>query len=209
MKRAIIFLNGNRPSEKRVFETIKTTDTIICADGGVKHAVFFGLKPEVVIGDFDSTPKSLQKKLKQQKIPLLTYPADKDETDSELALSYAIEKGYKEIIIFAADGDRTDHMLANMLFFASLTNVSILVIKQKEKLFFVSQSLLLTGKKGDTVSLLPLQKDAIGIVTKGLQYALQNETLFFGKPRGVSNVMTGKKATIRVTKGMLLVIQQQ
>lgn len=209
MKRAVIFLNGTRPSEKRVFEIVKTTDTIICADGGIKHAFFFGLIPSIVIGDFDSTPKSLQAKLAKQHIPLLTFPTNKDETDSELTIAYIAKKGFKDIIVFAADGDRTDHVIANMLFFATCTTLRIQIVKEKEDVFFVSQKIVLTGKKGDTVSLIPLTGDVKGVSTTGLKWKLREDVLVFGKTKGVSNEMTAGRAVISVTKGTLLVVQSK
>src|SRR3989344_2641332 len=60
MKRAVIFVNGNRPSRDLVFEVLKTTDTIICADRGAKHAIDCGVTPNVILGDLDSLSKTLQ-----------------------------------------------------------------------------------------------------------------------------------------------------
>jgi len=65
---------------------------------------------------------------------------------------------------------------------------------------------VLEGRRGDTLSLLPLAGDAHGVTTDGLEYPLHGETLHFAATRGVSNTMLGTTATVRLTRGMLLVV---
>lgn len=211
MKRAVIFINGNRPSKELVFEVIKTTDTIICADGGAKHAIACGFTPHTIIGDLDSLPQELQKKLRRLPIEWVTFSTEKDFTDSELSLKHAIEKGFREIVVFGLFGNRMDHVMANITHFSRLVsenrNLSILVVEKGQTLYFVRKKLILSGKKGQTVSLLSLDGDAKGVSTKGLKWKLNNETLHFGEPRGVSNEFTGTKATVTVANGVLLVVQ--
>lgn len=211
MNRAVIFVNGNRPSKNLVFEVIKTTDTIICADGGAKHAIACGFTPHVIVGDLDSLPQQFQKKLKRLPIEWVTFSTEKDFTDSELALKYAIKKGFCEIVVFGLFGDRMDHMMANITHFARLvrenSNLSISVVEKGQTIYFVKGKMVLSGKKGQTVSLLSLDGNAAGVSTKGLKWKLQNEVLHFGEPRGVSNEFTGTKATVTVANGVLLVVQ--
>ncbi len=65
---------------------------------------------------------------------------------------------------------------------------------------------MLAGRPGDLVSLLPLGGDATGIWTTGLAYPLRGETLPFGIPRGISNVLTQPTATVRLRSGLLLAV---
>ena len=213
MKRAVIFLNGNRPSRDLVFETIKTTDTIICADGGAKHVIVCGLTPHVIVGDLDSLPKQLYKTLQKLPIEWVTFPPEKDYTDSELALKYAIEHGFQDVIVFGLVGDRMDHMMANITHFARLVreknNFSIAIVEKGQTLYFIKEKLVLTGKKGQTISILSLDGDTKGVSTKGLKWKLDKETLYFGEPRGVSNEMTSTKTTITIASGVLLVVSNR
>ncbi|MDP3940735.1 MAG: thiamine diphosphokinase [bacterium] len=210
MKRAVIFVNGNRPSRDLVFETVKTTDTIICADRGAKHAIDSGITPHVILGDLDSLPKTLQKSLKKLPIEWHAFSQKKDFTDSELAMKYAVEKGFRDIVVIGIVGDRLDHMLANITHFSQAVkktqDLSITIVEKHQRLYFVTKKLLLNGKKGQTLSILSLDGDAKGVSAKGLKWRLQDEVLHFGEPRGVSNEFVGIKALVRVEKGVLLVI---
>lgn len=210
MKRAVIFLNGNRPSKDIVFKNIKTTDKIICADGGAKHAIACGFTPHTIIGDLDSLPRELQKKLKRLPIEWVTFSIEKDFTDSELTLKYAIKKGFHEIVVFGLFGDRMDHVMANMTHFARVVrkkqHLAITAVEKDQMLYFVKEKIVITGKKGQTISLLSLDGDAKGVTTTGLKWKLKNETLHFGESRGVSNEILGKNATVSLREGVLLVI---
>lgn len=203
-KRAIIFCNGNTPP-KTIIDIYKLSDTIICADGGTKHALKLGITPTIVIGDLDSLPKTTVKDLEKKRIIFLQFPPEKDQTDGELAIHFAIEKGFSEIIVTGSFGDRIDHFLG-VLLFAAKQNSNITFLEGKQSLTVVSGTQEIRGEKGDTVSLIPLFGDAKGVMTKGLLYSLKNESLFIGKTRGVSNEMISKKATIKVVSGVVLVI---
>ena len=65
------------------------------------------------------------------------------------------------------------------------------------------------NQRPDIVTLLPLGRDAEGVTTTGLQWALDHATLSFGPARGVSNVMTADSASVRLAEGMLLVTRMR
>lgn len=206
MKRAAIFLHGNPPKKARIREFVTKDTAVICADGGTFYALAEGLRPEVVIGDFDSLNKTILIELKKEKVPILTFPRKKDETDAELVLAYAVKKGYTDLIVFGWMGTRLDHVLANLMLFAEQKGVQLTIVEPEQTLRLVRSSVAFTGKKGDLVSLIPLAGSAGGVSTTGLKWQLQDEVLKFGKTRGISNVFTGKKATVSLKKGALLVI---
>lgn len=207
MKRAIIFLHGNKPSKKLVKKHSKKSDFVICADGGAEYAIDSGITPDVIIGDQDSISPSLKKTLQNRPIEWVTYSRDKDETDSELALLYVIEKGYKNILIFAASGNRIDHFFSNILLLAkNSTSLNIQIIEETQHLYFVTSKKTIPGVPGEYISLVPILSDVSGITTTGLKYSLTNESLLLGKTRGVSNEFLKTKSTVTLKTGVLLVI---
>ena len=74
MKKAVIFLNGQIFSYKKILKYINKNDFIVCANGGSKHTLKLGLIPHAIIGDFDSLPNVIKKKLKKYKLKLIKYP---------------------------------------------------------------------------------------------------------------------------------------
>lgn len=208
MKKAIIFCHGDLPRPKKVLTHIKKGDLIICANGGTNHVLKLRLIPHVIIGDHDSLPLRSKKKLKDSSVKFIKHLIDKDQTDSELAIDYAVKKGFKNILVFGAFGKRLDHSLANLFLPTCLKykTIKIIYIHGDQEIFITKNQCTIKGKKGDLLSLIPLKEDCLGVTTKGLKWPLKNSVLSFGKTRGISNVFTDKKAEIRIKKGLLLAI---
>ena len=208
--KTIIFANGTISNLAQTSALTRNCDMIIAADAGARHCLAISILPQVVIGDFDSlTPAELDK-LQELGVRLIRYPARKDFTDLELALKYACEQGADQITILGGLGQRWDQTLANILLlagsFAQRARVSYIDGSQEIMLIGESQILEIRGQPGDTVSLVPIQGNAQGITTCGLEYPLDDDTLEFGTARGVSNVLIGKQATIQLKHGFLICI---
>lgn len=65
-------------------------------------------------GDFDSIDKSDYIGLKAAGVEMIGYPAEKDMTDSELAVEIAINRGCSRVILLGAIGSRLDHSISNL-----------------------------------------------------------------------------------------------
>jgi len=183
---------------------------VIAADGGTRHALAWGRTPDVVIGDFDSLDTDSRQKLEQAGAHFIAHPARKDETDLELALHHAVTLSPRRVTILAAWGDRPDHTLANVLLLLrpELARLDVCLIANGQEIRLVRDSVTLHGHPGDLVSLLPIERDAVGVSTEGLDYPLRDETLRLGSSRGVSNVMTAKQAEVRVCSGLLFCLHK-
>lgn len=206
--RAIVIANGHVGNLEASRVQTWPHDLVICADGGVQHALAWGLIPDVVIGDLDSLDGDLQAWLEGEGCQVLVHPTHKDETDLELALRYAINHGADEILILGALGGRIDQTLANVLLLAlpELEGVKTRIVAGDQEMFLIQGQALIEGQVGDTVSLLPVAGDVTGITTEGLEYPLQRGTLKFGPALGVSNVLTAPAAQVRVESGLLLCV---
>jgi thiamine pyrophosphokinase len=218
MKRAIIFLNGDLSNFKNAKQYIKSTDLIICADGAAYSALNLNIIPNAIVGDFDSLSKSIQQKLrpkddrpldeKKHPVKFIRFAREKDESDSELAMDYAVRQGCKEILIFGLLGSRLDHLFSNIFHLEIIAKkaVDIKIIEGNQEVFVANKKITIKGKIGDFISLLPLSADAKSVLTEGLKYKLSNEDLLFGYSRGISNIMTQKEAEISLESGTLLVV---
>jgi len=206
MTRAIIFANGNLSDLSHAKKIINKEDCLIAADGAVKHILKLKLIPKIIIGDLDSTPLSLQKELKVQ---FIKYPRKKDKTDFELAVDYCLENKFQEIIIFGVLGDRIDHLMANIFLLAKIQTenptIKIKVIEGKKEIFILNKEIVINGKIGDEISIIPVGEKLEDILTDGLEYQLDNESLLFGSTRGISNVMNKKLVKIKASAGNAMI----
>jgi thiamine pyrophosphokinase len=206
--RAIIIANGQIHDSDFCQSQVTPTDLVICADGGAGNALALGLTPDVVIGDLDSLDESLRSRLEKEHCQFIAHPARKDETDLELAVKYAAEQGAQEMLILGALGYRLDHALANVLLLAlpELCSVRAKILDGKQEVLLIRDEAIIEGQVGNTLSLLPLTEKVTGIYTQGLEYPLENGTLYLGPARGVSNVLTAPQARVCVGQGLLLAV---
>jgi thiamine pyrophosphokinase len=211
MSRAVIFVNGHIPDLELVRPLTRSGDTLIAADGGTRHALALGLTPSVVIGDLDSLTADDRRKLDAAGTEIRRYPRDKNETDFELTLQYAVEAGYHDILLVAALGDRLDQTLGNLALLSdpSLVGLHIRVDDGMEQVFFVSTQARLEGRPGDLVSLIPWGIEVTGVTTDGLRWPLQGDMLYPFKTRGISNELLGEMASISLESGLMLIVHSR
>jgi thiamine pyrophosphokinase len=205
---AVIFAGGTLRPGKAVSRAIATADLIIAADKGTLTALQYGCTPAIIVGDFDSLTIPSDE-LKRMGSKLIQVAVEKDETDTELAVQTAVERGANIITLLGGlGGERFDHTMANILLLAGFENIPIRIVDGPSVCWLLRGpgSTRIQGQPADLLSLLPLTADATGVRTQGLYYPLKGETLRFGKPRGVSNVFTGEQAEVSLTGGILLII---
>jgi len=186
---------------------------IVAADGGAAKAELLGLRPDVVVGDLDSLAPETLDRLRADGVDISAHPADKDESDTQLAMREALARGASEVVLIGAlGGVRLDHTLANLLLLGlpDLAGRRVVLLDGPSSVRVMgldgSDELVLDGRPGDIVSLLPLSGRVEGVTTSGLHYALNQEPLLQGYSRGLSNVMQIERASIRTGGGRLAVI---
>ena len=209
MKKTIIFLNGDKADLSRVKKYIDKDTLIIGADGGTNHILKLGLKPDVVIGDLDSfNVIARERSDRSNPVKYIRYPRDKDFTDGELAIRYAKEKGYKDIIIVGLLGTRVDHLLGNifLLLKKDFEALNIKLIEGNQEMYLVRKKATIFGKKGEILSVIPIAGEVKETASEGLKFDLKKYRLSLQGNQGISNVMTKDTAKITVKKGILLII---
>jgi len=204
---AYLFLNGDYADLEPLAEQARGESLVIGVDGGTQYLLSIGLQPHIIIGDMDSLPQTKLRQFEAQGATIIRHPPEKDETDFELALSYATQHGCDSILVFGAIGGQVDQMLANIFLpIQYMDKASICLIHGTEELFFISDNASIKGKTGDILSLIPIAGTVSGVKTTGLRYPLNGEDLLFGKTRGVSNEMLANEARVSIVSGILLCI---
>jgi len=184
---------------------------VVVADGGTALARELGLRPDLIVGDLDSSLPSLVEQFQAQGVEVRRYDHDtKLETDTELALLAALEWQPETIVLLGALGGRLDHALANILLLTrpAFAHLDIRIIDGKQEAFLAKPGRWnpIRGNEGDTVTLLPIGGDAHGVRTEGLHWPLLGETLPQGHGRGVSNLIDATSARVRLDDGLMLVV---
>jgi thiamine pyrophosphokinase len=207
-KRAVLFANGEMPQVALILPYLRPDDYYIAVDGGLRYLRNLYKTPGLLVGDLDSISAVEVEGAVAQGIEVQRYPVDKDETDLELALLAAVEKGYEEILIIAALGGRLDQTLGNLalLSLSFLAGAKVTIEDGTEEVFLIRESAVINGNPGDVVSLIPHQGEVKGVETRDLKYPLNRETLFVEKSRGISNVMLTDQAVVTIEAGLLLCI---
>jgi thiamine pyrophosphokinase len=189
---------------------IGSDNLIIAADGGLTNCRSMDLYPDVLIGDLDSVSESDISSLQARQCEILSFPQRKDETDLELALLHAAEQGAKDLVLIGALGARWDQTLTNLLigFHPAAQGIQVRIVDGPHQISYVqpAQPTLLQGHHGDVVSLIPINGDALGIHTTGLEYELVGDRLIFGRSRGISNMLIQNNARIEIGQGVLICI---
>lgn len=205
---AIIFANGNPPDRATAAPWLAVAELIIAADGGSRHALAIDVIPDIVVGDLDSMDEITRKRLKHAGTRFITYPARKDYTDLELAIRHALDRGTTAITILGALGGRWDQSLANLMLLTlpELEHVSTCIVDQQISIRVVRDRAEITGRVGDTLSLIALKGDACGVTLEGCEYPLTEAVLPFGASLGISNVLAQPAVSITVQRGLILAI---
>lgn len=213
--RIVIFANGvleDPVAESRRW--VEPGSLLVAADGGADHILAAGLTPDHVIGDMDSLAEPLLSHFEALGVSLHRSPVAKDETDLELALTWAAgQSEVQEIVVLGAFGGRPDQALANLLLLAipELRGQRAWMVDGPwtVRLIRGGDRVTLVGSQGDRLSLIPLAGPAEGVTTEGLHFSLSQETLDFGPARGVSNRFQSDTVSIALRTGMLWCFHEQ
>lgn len=187
----------------------------IGVDRGVFTLLSFGIVPTFAFGDFDSVSKDEMDYIEAEVKHLKKFLPEKDETDMEIALSWAIEKKPSEVRIFGATGGRMDHFFANIQLFAKMfrehSTCELSIIDKQNIIFFKAPGLYTLAKMESKkyVSFLPFTESIEGLTLKGFKYSLIDRNISFGSTLCISNELISNYGTYSFTNGILIVIRSQ
>ncbi|MCK6601297.1 MAG: thiamine diphosphokinase [Bacteroidetes bacterium] len=200
----LVLCNGEVPERSRLIKDREAAGLFICADGGANTAYNFGMKPDLIIGDFDSVlPEVLLafSDVRQVRID------DQETTDFEKVLLFCRKECPEKIIIWGALGLRIDHTFGNLSSLIRLgTGLDITLKSNLHTAWRLPGGWSGNFSPGTTLSLLPVPV-AGGITTSGLEWELENDSLEFGKRNGTLNRVTTGPVSIRHESGNLILME--
>lgn len=198
---SVIFCNGALSlAPQHLSALIASADLLIAADGGYHHLKSLSITPNIIIGDMDSIDVK-----DHPTIETIRFDSNKNQTDTELAIIEALNRGSKKITLLAATGRRLDHTIGNIELIKKYAGLVSLIENDRTLVALKGPATLqLNGEVGKIVSLFSAETRCPCITTSGLKYNLNNEKLFF-PTHGVSNEIEKNPSSISIETGLLLV----
>ncbi len=182
---------------------IGRADFVIACDKGCEYTAACGVKPDLLVGDFDSYTGE-----KPEGVPVLGLPCEKDDTDTMAAVRYAVGEGFDEILLYCALGGRLDHLIGNIQAgaFAAKNGVRFTIVDSRNLIYIIGGgSVAPEMREGFSLSVLALSDVCEGVTIRGAKYGLENATITNTFPIGVSNERRGD-VTVSLKNGILMVI---
>jgi len=189
-------------------------ETVVACDSGIEFFRRNGRCPDVVFGDFDSANAQTVAYFKAQpQVRMERFPAEKDWTDTELAVRRALALRPDRIDLVGATGSRLDHVLGNLqlLLLGLEAGVPIFLIDAHNRIRLIDRALTIARDEqyGDFVSLLPCAGSVTGVTLRGMKYPLKRATLTPDITLGISNEIVADTAQITFETGKLFVIESR
>lgn len=180
-------------------------DFVIAADGGLEHLLKEGIRPDLIIGDFDSLGRIPQGE------NVIALPVMKDDTDTGRAAEYALGHGADIIYIYGCIGGLHDHTVANIQLCAGIS-------RKKVPVYFFGDGYTVTAvtdgeicipaRENGRLSVFAFGAEAHGVSIHGAQYELDGAELSPFYPLGVSNSFTGREVVATVENGTLVIMYE-
>jgi thiamine pyrophosphokinase len=193
-------------AEKRYYSP---GDFVVACDAGYQNAEKLGIRPDLILGDFDSAP---QPRNAQNQIVL---PHIKDDTDTHFAARWLLEHGYRNLVMLGAlGGARMEHTFANVAtgLFLAEHGAQVLLADARSELRYLLPGCPLTLSRRDNdgewkyLSLFPIKGIMRGVEESGVFYPLHDAVLTPDYPLGVSNEFVEEHARLSCGEGAGLVV---
>ena len=204
----ILFVSGGRAPSREFFLNVAKDRKIFAIDKGIEICRACEVVSNFLIGDFDSANNSAVDWARAKNIPVEKYPADKDFTDTQLALKRAEEIfGEHVAILTGCFGGRFDHLYST-IFTCAAVKQKIFLADEREIIFYLQSGESVNVKffkNPLAVSLLPISSICAGVTTENLHWELKNATLTQNFPNATSNRADADKISVRVDSGTLAI----
>ena len=194
---------GGAPINGKLLSEPPDDAYIIAADSGYSAVMDMGLIPNLTVGDFDSL-----KDVKPSVGEVITAPAEKDDTDTMLAVRIALERGYRDICIAGAIGGRLDHTFANIQTLAYIKSHGGFgrLVGENDTAELIGEGTY-TYKRADGMYLSLFSYGDSAVVTiRGAKYCVDGSRIENTFPLGVSNEITAEECSVIVSEGQILVV---
>ena len=185
-------------------QTVSADDFVICADSGLASAQSAGIKPNLIVGDFDSYIGVLPGDCETVRLC-----PEKDDSDTFHAVGLGFGRGFRRFAVLAATGGRLDHTLANLCLLGHISakgGEGVILSRDASVRFLSEGTYDFDGVNGQTFSVFPFGCTEVVLTYSGAKYPLKNGVIRHDRPIGLSNIFTADKPSVTVHTGTALLI---
>lgn len=185
-------------------ESLREADYLIFCDSGLRHMEQLQVKPDLIVGDFDSHENP------RLAVETIVLPCEKDDTDTVYAVKEAVKRGFDQFLLTGAVGGRLDHTLGNVSILLYLDSLGLRgsILDDYSEMEIVSKKPVSIDGSYSFFSLLNINGCAKGVTVTGAKYPLKDAEITCEYQYGVSNeVLPGHTAEVSVENGKLLLIK--
>ena len=213
-ERRIVVIVGGGPL--RHVPDIDGSTTVIAVDSGLDVALAAGITPSLLVGDLDSISSDGVRWARCHRVPIERHPADKDATDTALALTAALriaaDEGAARLDVRCGVAtDRLDHVLGVITALgapdlASFESIRATIGATVVHVVHPHHAVVLDLPAGGVFSLLALHGGCRGVDVHDARWPLADATIAVSATIGISNESLGTPVTVRCAEGVLSVL---
>lgn len=206
--KVLIVSGGTAPSSELLKKEAQDSDYIICADSGANCLYENNIYPQMILGDFDSIKKDILLAFKNNNCKVISFPKEKDSTDSEIAVEEAIKLQPDTLVLLGFTGTRIDHFLGNLGLLSKCLSKRInAVLKDSNNTVFITDKpIKIKGKRNNFFSIQAYCDKVQDLTILGAKYPLYNYELKLGDSRTISNEFLDNEVEINFSTGKILII---
>ena len=202
MKKVILFGAGPRKERPDLKDSF-----LVCCDGGYHYLKEIGVEPNLLVGDFDTFPKTEIGNPKR----IITLNPIKDDTDSFHAVNVLLAEGYKDFHLYGRYGGRMDQTIASLNLVSYLKDKGANAVLysddgKRKRIRIEKEAVLLSPMDHGFVSVFSYNRISTGVTIQNRKYTLSEKVLTSSTSLGCSNELIGKEGYIHVRKGRLIII---
>ena len=204
MGKCVIIGGADIKEYEKIKDYINDGDFIICCDCGMRHTEKLLVKPDLIVGDFDSSENP------DLDVETIVLPREKDDTDTVFAVKEAVKRGFEKFLLVGVIGERFDHSMGNVsiLLYLDSQGKFAKIVDDFSEMEIVSDKVSYVDGSFKYFSLLNISGIADGITVRGAKYPLENASVSCEYQYGISNeVLPGETAEISVKNGRLLLVK--
>ena len=204
MKRCVIVGGADIENYEYVRSLLSGEDFFVFCDSGLKHMDRLGVRPSLIVGDFDSHENP------HLEAETIVLPREKDDTDTVYGVKEALKRGFDTFLLIGVVGGRLDHTLGNVsiLLYLDAIGKKGLIVDDYSEMEIVSSSPVSVSDRYAYFSLLNVSGRAKGVTIQNAKYPLDNAEITCEYQYGISNeVLPGRTALVSVRDGRLLLIR--